>query len=138
MFVQSKAGGTLPAAVAQKLLRALAALDAGAVPDMADSVPHGRDPSSVDVAEAEELDLSYVRSKGTSLLFGPLVKCATPPPYRSTYHTTKKRHAVKQAVENLDIGRGLPVLTMFDPGTSWIETLQRDVARSEEELNFLR
>jgi hypothetical protein len=33
-------------------------------------------PTAAEVREAEELDVSYVRSKGTSVLFGPLVKCA--------------------------------------------------------------
>ena len=68
--------GTLPASAVARLARGLFALcGAGAA-----QVDHLLDDDAVEVSaaearEAEELDVSYVRSKGTSVLFGPLVKC---------------------------------------------------------------
>lgn len=47
--------------------------------------------SAAELKEAEELDVSYVRSKGTSVLFGPLVKCAFTA-WRKPMPTSKSTH----------------------------------------------
>lgn len=71
-----ESGGVDSATVA-RLARSLFAPDPGAVPQLAELLAAApMAVSAAEAAEAEELDVSYVRSKGSSVLFGPLVKCA--------------------------------------------------------------
>ena len=77
--MQLEAGkrGDTPPDIAAKLVRAMAALEPTKVPALAKLV--AAIPSTLsaqEVKEAEEIDLSYLRSKGNSLLLGPVVKYA--------------------------------------------------------------
>lgn len=70
--------GVLPASAAAQLARGLYALGGTDVKQLGAQLEGAAlDVPAAEAQEAEELDVSYVRSKGTSVLFGPLVKCAT-------------------------------------------------------------
>lgn len=65
-------------AVRARLLRCLAALDVSAVPQAAADVEASANVSGVNTKDAEELEVSHIVSKGTSVLFGPLVRYLKP------------------------------------------------------------
>lgn len=66
-----------PSTLAQ-IARGVATTQSGASGSALCGVPKPPTISAADRREAEEYDVAYVRSKGTSVLFGPPVKCAPP------------------------------------------------------------
>ena len=63
-------------AVRASLLRCLAAIDMGAVREAGPDVDWRAAAGRVNTKDAEALEISHIVSKGTSVLVGPLVKCA--------------------------------------------------------------
>ena len=61
-------------ALRARLLRCLAAIDIAAVPQVAADVNASTHVHGVNAKDAEELEISHIVSRGTSVLFGPLVK----------------------------------------------------------------
>lgn len=59
-----------------RLLRCMAAIDPAAVPVAAADVRPSAVVPGVNVRDAEELEVTNIVSKGTSVLLGPLVRCA--------------------------------------------------------------
>lgn len=65
-------------AVRARLLRCIAAINTTAVLPAARDVDVSAAAAGVNVKDAEELEVSHIVSKGTSVLFGPLVRYLQP------------------------------------------------------------